>query len=180
MMTSRVLCLSLILSAGLTSVSRAQYPRAEDVSSPEAIVEAAYKALERAPGENFQWDRFSSLFLENALLLPNAEQTGGVDQVLTPQGFIDWIDGVYEDSGYIGSANDQGFAEESVRNEVTRYGDIAQVFSTYQKHYYGQDDILGRGINSFQLVHRDGRWWIVSIAWDEENGAGPIPDEFLN
>jgi hypothetical protein len=29
------------------------------------------------------------------------------------------------------------------------------------------------------LVFDGDRWWIVSIAWDEESGAGPIPSTFL-
>lgn len=29
------------------------------------------------------------------------------------------------------------------------------------------------------LVWNEGRWWVASIAWDEEVGAGPIPDTYL-
>ena len=152
---------------------------AADVDAPESIVAAAYEALERAPGEPFAWDRFRSLFLPDALLLPNTEQTGGTPRVFSPEGFIAWIDDSYARNAPIGSPKDRGFAEEGVHHEVHRYGDVAQVFSTYQKRYWGDDEILGRGINSFQLVHRDGRWWIVSIVWDEESGAGPIPQAYL-
>ena len=149
------------------------------VASPEAIVAAAYDALARAPGEPFQWDRFRSLFLPQATLIPNTEQTGGAFRVLSPEAFVAWIDSSYAEHAPIGSPKDKGFAEEAIRNEVRRYGDIAQVFSTYQKHYWDDSRILGRGINSFQLVHHDGRWWIASIVWDEEVGAGPIPDRYL-
>ena len=156
-----------------------QYPQTDDVASPEAIVQAAYASLLREPGEHFQWDRFRSLFLPQATLLPNTEQTGGTYRVLSPDGFIAWVDSLVAANNPIGSPKDKGFAEESIQNEVRRYGDIAQVFSTYQKHYWEDTQILGRGINSFQLVFRADRWWIVSIVWDEENGAGPIPDEYL-
>ena len=27
-------------------------------------------------------------------------------------------------------------------------------------------------------VVEDGRWWLASIAWDEENTAGPLPAEY--
>lgn len=150
-------------------------PWAEDVTSPEAIVAAAYESIQRAPGADFQWDRFESLFLPQATLIPNTEQTGGTFRMLSPQEFVDWIDA----NTAIGGPNDQGFVEESIRNIVHRYGDVAHVYSTYQKHFWDEDEILGRGINSFQLVHTDGRWWIASIVWDEESGAGPIPSEYL-
>jgi hypothetical protein len=75
--------------------------------------------------------------------------------------------------------NDQGFSEDGIHNVTERYGDIAHVFSTYEKHLYGQTDNLGRGINTFQMVWNEGRSWIISIAWDEEVGAGAIPPKYL-
>jgi hypothetical protein len=151
-------------------------PRTADVESPEGIVLAAYASIAREPGQPFDWDRFRSLFLPEARLIPNTEQRQGSFDVLTTEGFIEWIQAFTPPPG---SANDQGFQEEQVSADVVRYGDVAHVFSTYQKHFWGSDQILGRGINSFQLVHNDGRWWIAGIAWDEENGAGPIPAEYL-
>ncbi|MEM6646398.1 MAG: hypothetical protein AAF730_09100 [Bacteroidota bacterium] len=145
-----------------------------DVVSPEAIVAATYKSIERAPGQPYDWDRFRALFLPEALMVPNAEQTGGTTEILTPEGFIEWVDRVAP----AGQPGDRGFAEEVVNNEIHRFGDVAQVFSTYQKRFYDDERILGRGINSFQLLFRDDRWWIVSLVWDEEVGAGPIPAEY--
>lgn len=169
LLTAATLCLLIALPAS------AQYPLESDVASPEAIVLAAYESIKRAPGEQFQWDRFRSLFIEEATLIPNTEQRGGSFDVLSPEGFIDWI----EDVTPIGQPEDKGFTESELHHVVNRYGDIAQVFSTYRKYFWGEDDVLGRGINSFQVVHNGGRWWIVSIIWDEENGAGTIPAEYL-
>jgi hypothetical protein len=153
--------------------------RPEDVASPEAVVLAAYAALARAPGDNFDWVRFRSLFLPEAQMIPSTEQRGGSFDVLTVEGFIDWIDTVYEENDLIGGPDDTGFEEEQIAVTVQRFGDVAQAFSTYQKHFWESDEILGRGINSFNLVHNEDRWWIASIAWDEEVGAGPIPDMYL-
>lgn len=151
--------------------------RADDVASPEAIVDAAYEAIGRRPGEHIDWTRFRSLFLPEARLIPNLEQTGGEFRVLSPEDFIAWIDGF--NANIVGTPNDRGFYEEGVHAHVERYGDIAHVMSTYVKHFHGDDTVLGRGINSFQLVHKDDRWWIVGIVWDEESGAGPIPERYL-
>ncbi|MEX0748074.1 MAG: hypothetical protein WD275_08750 [Rhodothermales bacterium] len=159
-------CLALVL---VYRPAVAQYE--SDVESPESIVLATYASIARAPGENFQWDRFRSLFISQATLIPNLEQTGGEFVIHSPESFIALVDSF----STIGGPNDRGFAEEEVHHKVDRYGDVAQVFSTYQKHFWGEEQILGRGINSFQLVHNGGRWWIVSIVWDEESGAGPIP-----
>lgn len=150
-----------------------------DVSTPEAVVDAAYESLIRAPGESFDWDRFRSLHLPEALLVPNLAQTGGAARVMTVEEFIDWVDAFYEENVPIGSPDDKGFAEEGIHLVKHEYGDVAQVMSTYVKHFHGDDQILGRGINAISMVRRDGRWWILSTAWDEENSAGPIPAEYL-
>ena len=149
-------------------------PGPKDFSSPQAIVTAAYEAIQRAPGEEYDWTRFRSLFLPQATLIPNTEQTGGTFVVNTPGQFSAMVDSLT----VVGGPDDKGFAEEEIHSIVHQYGDVAQVFSTYQKRFWGDDQILGRGINSFQLVRHDGRWWIVGIAWDEETGAGPIPAEY--
>lgn len=170
----RTIRLSLLLAlAALPRAAAAQtFPLAADVASPEAIVLAGYEALAREPGQPFQWDRFRSLFLPGARLVPNTEQRQGAFDVLTVDDFVAWIDPLWD-------PEDQGFVEEQIAARVERYGDVAHVFSTYQKHVWGSDEILGRGINSFQLVHSDGRWWIAGVVWDEEDGAGPIPPEYL-
>ena len=163
----------LLLTVALAAPALAQGADPADVASPEAIVTAAYDAIQRAPGEPFDWDRFRTLYLPGALLLPNTEQTGGTPRTLTAEGFIEWVDRVAP-----AQPGDRGFAEEEVHHVVHRYGDVATVFSTYTKRFADSDEVLGRGINSFQLVRRDGRWWIASIAWDEEAGAGPIPETY--
>jgi hypothetical protein len=171
-------CLLLLAAlVALPSDTAAQTAAANpaDVASPEAVVEAIYESIQRAPGERYDWDRFRSLYLPGARMIPNTEQTGGAFRVLTVEEFIAWIDA----GTVIGGANDQGFAEEQVAARVERFGDIAHVFSTYQKHFHGSQEILGRGINSIQLVWRDNRWWITHVVWDEESGAGPVPARYL-
>ena len=171
----RLLSLCVLL---LALPATAQEADPADVVSPEAIVAATYASIQRAPGEPFDWDRYRTLFIPEATMLPNAEQTGGQNRTLSADGFVDWIQGYYDDNDLIGGPDDRGFSEEEVHRVIHRYGDIATVFSTYEKHFWGETEVLGRGINAFQLVFREGRWWVVSIAWDEENGAGPVPAEY--
>ena len=92
--------------------------------------------------------------------------------------FITWIDDGWRP--IIGTPNDRGFAESSIAAKVEQNGDIAHVMSTDQKHRCNDTQILGRGINSIQMVREDGRWRITSVLWDEETGAGPIPAKYLS
>ena len=146
-----------------------------DVATPEAIVEALYTSIARAPGQPFDWDRNLSLFLPSAKLIPNTEQMGGSFVIFTPGEFMEHVDRLTQ----IGGPNNKGFQEEQISAVTERFGDIAHVFSTYQKHFWDDEEIIGRGVNSIQLVWHQNRWWISSIIWDEENGAGPLPTRYL-
>lgn len=171
---TRIALLGAVLLLYSSSAVSAQERLEMDTSSPEAIVAATYESIERRPGEDFDWDRFRGLFLPEARLIPNTEQRGGSFDILSPEGFIEWI----ASNTTIGGPDDLGFAESGVHNVVERYGDVAHVFSTYEKHYWGETEVLGRGINSFQLVHHEGRWWVVGIVWDEDYAAGAIPGRY--
>ncbi len=165
--------LSLLFALLLVPVTRAQ-DADHDLTKVEGIVDATYAAIARAPGEPFNWDLFGSLFLEEATLIPNTEQRQGAFTVLSPQDFIDWIDAATP----IGGPNDRGFTESGYHIQVDRYGDIANAMSSYKKHFWGSDEVIGAGINSFQLVWKEDRWWIVSIIWDEPYAAGPIAEQY--
>ena len=149
-----------------------------DVASPGAIRKAAYDAISRAPGEPIDWDRFRSLHLPDAVLVPATEQTGGEFIVMSVDDFIAWVDAWQEETAPIGSEADLGFFEREINAVTERYGDIAQTMSTYAKGVHGGEPQLA-GINSMQMVFDGTRWWMVSIIWDEIPGAGPIPAEYL-
>ena len=171
---------ALLVCALLPSGARAQIqPLAEadpaDVATPEAVMEALYASIQRAPGERYDWDRNLSLFLPTARLIPNTEQTGGAFVAHTPVGFMETV----EAFTVVGGPDDKGFQEEQIAATVERFGDVAHVFSTYRKHFWNDATILGRGVNSVQMVWSEGRWWITSVVWDEEAGAGPLPARYL-
>lgn len=168
-------CALAALAGSASLEAQSPDPRPADVATPQAIVDATYAAVSRAPGNAYDWDRFRSLFLPAARLIPNLEQTGGELRVLTVEEFIAWVDPLTR----VGGPDDRGWAETGIASRIDRYGDVAQVFSTYQKQYGDAAENLGRGINSFQLIWNAGRWWIVGIAWDEETSGIAIPAEYL-
>lgn len=167
--------LLLLLAVLVASPSSASAQEAEyDLTSIDGIIDATYAAIARAPGESYNWDLFYTVFLEEATLIPNTEQRQGDFTVQSPQEFADWVQSVT----VIGGQNDRGFSETGYYNEIDRYGDIANVMSSYKKHFWGSDEVIGAGVNSFQLVWNEDRWWVVSIIWDEPYAAGPIPEKF--
>lgn len=88
------------------------------------------------------------------------------------------VDSAWAKNAPIGSANDRGFMERETNAIWERFGDIAHVFSTYEKRLWTDPTVRGRGINTIQLVRRSGRWWVVAMAWDEANSTLSIPAKY--
>jgi hypothetical protein len=146
-------------------------PRASDTTSPEAIVAALYDVISGPAGQARDWDRFRGLFAPGARLIPAApRQDGSVPVALSPD-------------DYIKRANDallKGFFEREVSRKVDAFGTILHVFSTYDSKRAATDDKpFARGINSIQLMQHGGRWWIVTVLWDQERPDNPIPAKYL-
>ena len=73
-----------------------------------------------------------------------------------------------------------GFFERSLHNEVEAFGNLVQVWSTYESRHAAADAApFARGINSFQLVKDGERYWVVQILWDSEKPGSPIPERYL-
>jgi hypothetical protein len=145
----------------------------ENVKSPEAIVNAVYDVISGAKGQSRDWDRMRSLFIPDARLIPaSAGKDGHTDAVmLTIDGYI------ARSSGRMTSA---GFFEHSIHNEMQQFGNIVQVWSTYESRHNAEDATpFARGINSFQLLKDGDRYWVVNIFWDSETPTKPIPAKYL-
>jgi len=143
-----------------------------DVSSPEAILNAVYSVISGPQGQPRDWDRMRSLFIPDARLIPTIPSAGHADAVVLT------ID------GYIARASARmatmGFYESSVHNVTEHYGNIVQVWSTYESRHAPTDATpFVRGINSFQLLKDGDRYWIVNIFWDAETPDHPIPAQYL-
>ena len=159
---------------------RADWPKAkpEDVQSPEAIVAAVYSVISGGKGQSRDWDRMRSLFVPDARLIPSvpaAAANGGAAHsdvvMLTVDGYI---------ARSSGRMTADGFFEHSIHNEMEQFGNIVQIWSTYESRHNADDAApFARGINSFQLLKDGDRYWVVNIFWDQESAAKPIPAKYL-
>src|ERR1700740_3023130 len=134
-----------------------------DVASPDAILAATYDVISGPAGPQRDWDRFRSLFVPGARLIPVvARKTGGGfdTRIITPDEYSQKADAYFLKNG---------FAERQIAQKAERYGNIMQVFSTYESRHDPKDaQPFARGINSFQLFYDGTRWWVVTIYWLEE------------
>lgn len=157
--------------ASLAGTSATPAARPADVASIDAILKAAYDTISGPKGQQRDWDRLRSLFAPGARLIPTHTGEDGVTtaRVLNVDEFI-----------RIGDPNlkKNGFFEDEVHRTVQRFGNIAQVFSTYETRHEAASKPFQRGINSIQLLFDGHRWWIVTIYWQGERPDLPIPKQF--
>ena len=143
------------------------------VQTLDSTLETLYGVISGEKGEARNWDLFNYLFKPDAKLIPSGKNKEGIYGVryLTPQGYID------------ASGNwlvENGFFEKEIHRSVQTFGNITQVFSTYESFRSEKDESpFMRGINSIQLLNDGKRWWIVNIYWTQETETNPIPIEYL-
>ena len=164
-----------ILFLGISSLVTAQDNPAyqSKVSTLNSTLETLYSVISGEKGEQRNWELFRYLFHEDANLIPTRRN---VDSPMSAR-FLSPED-------YINSSGDylikNGFYEIELSRDVQQYGNIAQVFSTYES-YHSKDDTVPfmRGINSIQLLYDGSRWWIINIYWMQESEEHPIPQKYL-
>lgn len=143
-----------------------------DVDSIDHILAAVYNVISGPGGAPRNWDRFRSLFYPGARLIPSFRNDKGViaARVLTPDEYVERGKGAFAK---------EGFYENSVANRIEQWDHLAHVWSTYESRHAPGEKPFARGINSFQLMYDGTRWWILSIYWEAEDSAHPLPEKYL-
>lgn len=176
MIRNCLLIVSLLVSSiavGQTPSRPLPAPKPEDVASMDAILRATYDVLSGPAGQKRDWDRMRSLFV------PNAKMGAAVR---TKSGEIKYFG--FDVERYIAMDDEilaeKGFFEHELHRHVDTFGNISQVFSTYESRW--KLDVakpFERGVNSFQLFNDGKRWWIVSIYWQGEDEKLKLPKKLL-
>jgi hypothetical protein len=144
-----------------------------DVASADAILAAVYDIISGPVGQKRDWERFRTLYLPGARLIPTgAKKEGGgfSARVLSPDDYVARVTPYFEK---------ESFYEKETARRMERFGNIVHIFSTYESRHDPKEAPFARGINSFQLFFDGARWWIVSTLWQAESPEFPIPKEFL-
>lgn len=147
--------------------------RPADVESIDGIMAAVYDVISGPAGQKRDWDRFRSLMLPGARLIPTGRnQAGeGVARVWSAEEYIERAGPGLERGG---------FYERELGRKLERYGNVVHLMSAYDSKRTPEDATpFARGINSFQLWNDGKRWWVVTIFWEAETPANPIPADYL-
>lgn len=147
-------------------------PRPEDVATMDGIINAFYEVISGPAGQPRQWARDRTLYIPGIRFVIMSIGKDGKPrvEVNTHQEYVDQNDARMVKSG---------FFEAEIHRETRRFGNIAQVFSTYEVRLAKGGPVLGRGVNSIELFWDGSRWWIASATWETEREGNPIPQDLL-
>ncbi len=143
------------------------------VQTLNSTISTLYAVISGEKGQERDWELMKFLFHPEAKLIPSGKNKEGVyvARYMTPDDYIErngkWL-------------VDEGFFEKEIHRSVNTFGNITQVFSTYESYKSEADEMpFMRGINSIQLLNDGERWWILNIYWTQESQENPIPKEYL-
>ena len=168
----RTLTFSLGNSNKEKEMSRQITARPEDVCSPDAIISTMYEAISGTSGER-DWDRIRSLYLDGARLIPTGARANGEDgfRLMDIEGWIEGARPFFEQGA---------FYEVEIARKTESFGNVCHAFSTYEcRTSPDQESAYMTGINSIQLLNKDGRWWVVTVFWDNGTAVKPVPEKYL-
>ncbi len=161
----------LVVTAKPVSAQAESKTTVYNLTTIDGVLEALYGSISGDKGEERDWKTFRRLFVEGARLIPSGRNQEGelAHTVMTPEDYI-------ERSGPYLVEN--GFFEEEINRETDRFGQMAQVFSTYTSRNTEGGPLIARGINSIQLFNDGDRWWVVTIMWAGEREDLSIPQAY--
>lgn len=150
-----------------------------DVDTVDHLVDSLYDVVSGPAGQR-DWDRFRSLFVPDgriASIVPERAATKDAparkdDAVfLTPDMFEQKNDAYFKTHSLF---------EHSIASRVEEFGNLVEVWRTSEIRD-AKDDAKpsARGIDSFQIVHAHGRFWIASLLFDHERPGVMLPEKYL-
>ena len=138
-----------------------------------STLEELTKALDEAVSGPRDKDRtcLRELMLPEARLTPIRNQAEGsfAPRVLTVE---DWINAVR-------SQGNAPLYERQVKVKSETYGHFAHLWSTYEIPPTPDGKATVVGINSVQAVFDGNRWRVLSVLWEPDTTAGPVPEKYL-
>ena len=141
------------------------------VKSIEGITNKMLDFISGEIGQERDWDEFRNLFLPTAQMTSTAQNKNGDTRVsvMNLEEFIRNVGPLY---------GRDGFEEYAIGFSVDEFNGIANVFqSFYCKNLIGTYE--NRGVNSYQLIYKNNRWWIASTLFTNERTNSQLPNKYL-
>jgi ketosteroid isomerase-like protein len=165
------LALFLVFSASGFTPETAP-PEQEVFLNPESLVRGLYAAVSFGQGKPADWSYVRKFFLPEAVIVVRKTRTAM--EVQNVDMFIQW----FEDDAKKFKMDEKGFEETIEKLKLTVFGDTAQCFVVYKARLKTPPETPGQiGLDSWALMKKDERWWVVSVTNDVVTPQRPLPEE---
>jgi len=136
----------------------------------EQVIRELYDLVTFEPNNLPDWEKVKATFIENPVFVLRTARDK-ID-VMSMNGFIDlWLHDIKKYN-----LDKSGFQEKIVNLKIDVFGDIAHGWVLYEASIPNHPMPPQQGVDSFQLMKKDGRWWIVSITNEIPGPGKPIPE----
>jgi len=158
-----------VLIIGGASFAQTPPPADPRYATAEAVVKELYKLVCVAPGQKTDWEQVRALYIPEAVIVLRTSKTENT--VFSVQGWIDDFAAWDEKANVI----ERGFEEKIVAMKTTEFRDIAHILVRYEARITSSDKPPTVGVDSIELIRKDGRWWIAAITNDLPTPEHPVP-----
>jgi hypothetical protein len=163
---------AIFLAPALHSQNTAPPSTTTQTCPPSATLEDLTKALDDAVSGPADKDRtcLRDLMLPDARLTPVVKSPDGgfTPRILTVD---DWINAVAKRGNAV-------MYERQVKVTAENYGHFAHLWSTYEIRDTPDGKAEVTGINSVQTINDGTRWRVLSVLWEPDTTAGPLPEKY--
>ena len=163
--------LSGVSAQAMADEKRTVYPIPADVETIDGIVRAFFEVISTPAGDRPDQARDASLHAPGAQIRLSRQKQG-----VGPELSILTLEQLYEQ---FGGPRPKNHYEREIHRVTQRFGNIAQVWSTYETSDAPAGTPIDRGISSIHLYFDGKRWWITGWLDEAEYPGNPIPSEFL-
>jgi len=134
------------------------------------IVQETLRAVSIKKGQQIDTAYYRTLFLPTATFtVVGKENNEYAHETMSLDDFLATLTDEYYSKGYF---------EQSTGQIIEEFNGMAQVIQSFEG--LDSDNMVGKGVNSYQLIYSDGRWWIANMVWamSYDNGQD-IPAKYL-
>lgn len=131
-------------------------------------IDQMLKIVNGEPNKLRNWDAFRNLFLPSVRFTVVHDGSEKSFESANLDEMIEFMKDDYYDNGY---------KEESIHRKVDQYNGISQVWEVVKHVEPDGTEIMG--LNSYQLIYSEQRWWISNLIWTTEVDGQPIPKKYL-
>ena len=134
----------------------------DDVAAIAALIARQFASVSWTSGTPADWQAFAADFVQDAPLYPS----GRPARRQTVEGFVERMQG-------LAATKLRSFEESVVGTDIRVFGNLAVALAACEIVENGAK--VSRGVEALLLIRDEGRWRIVSQAWDMASEAKPLP-----